>query len=293
MANTTLDHLTSHDLPGKLTVESGRHNLPSVAVDTEACTGRLYLLGATATEWQPAGHKQVLFTSRASWFKEGHPIRGGVPICLPWFGPHATDPDAPSHGLVRNKVWNLVQTREDTQGVSVELVTNLEHLHATYRVTFGPSLHLQLIVANTSDLERRFEAALHTYFCVGDIHQVHIEGLENADYIDKMLEAKLQPAAGEPIRFTEELDRVYVDTADTCRLIDPAMGRKIVVAKAGSQSTVVWNPWSAKADRLDDMGEEEYEKMCCIETANIGQNAVVLPPGGSHEMRVTIEVERV
>lgn len=265
--------------------------MPSLAVDTAQCSGRLYLLGANLTEWQPAGHKPVLFTSRASWFKDGHAIRGGVPICLPWFGPHPKDPDAPSHGLVRTKSWNVIGTRETHDGIEIELVTNLDHLHVTYRVMMGHTLQLKLIVANTSEASQKFEAALHTYLAVEDATQVEIAGLEDCSFIDQLQGSKVIAPTGKPIRFTEEVDRVYQGTQATCVLKDATAGRQITVVKSGSESTVIWNPWTAKAARLEDMGDEEWQKMCCIETANIGDHAVTISPGGNHEMTVTISVD--
>ncbi len=289
-STSTPDRLAEFNVPDALHVEPARHDLASLHVDTDDCTGRLYLLGATLTEWQPAGQRPVLFTSRASWFKEGHPIRGGVPLCFPWFGPHPSDPDAPSHGLVRAKPWNPVNTAATPDGVRAELVTNLDKLHVSYQVTFGRSLHLKFIVSNLADTEQRFEAALHTYLAVGDATKVKITGLEGADYLDKMHNAERRNQGDAPITFTEETDRVYVDTEAACTLHDPVLGRRITVAKRGSRSTVIWNPWTAKAARMEDFGDEEWKQMCCIETANVGKNAITIGPGESHEMSATISV---
>ena len=290
-ASSTADRFARFTLPDALHVEPARHDLPALHVDTDDCTARVYLLGGTVTDWQPADHRPVLFTSRASWFKEGKAIRGGVPVCFPWFGPHPSDPDAPAHGLVRSKSWNLVDTAATPNGIEAELVTNLDKLHVSYKLTLGKSLHLRFIVSNSADVERRFEAALHTYLAVGDATKVEITGLEGADYLDKMHDGERRNQGDEPITFTEETDRVYLDTGADCVLHDPTMKRRITVAKQGSRSTVIWNPWTAKAARMEDFGDEEWKKMCCIETANVGDDAVVLQPGASHEMSATISVE--
>lgn len=290
-SSQALQQANQFNIPGKLTVKPGRHKLACVEVDSDLCQAKLYLLGACPTQWKPAGHKDVLFTSRASYFKEGRPIRGGVPVCFPWFGPHPEDPDAPSHGLVRTKHWNLIATRETPDGVDVELATNLDHLHVDYHLSFGKQLKLRFIVSNTSDEDQTFEQALHTYLTLGDATKASITGLENAEYVDKMHEGETFNQGDEPITFTEETDRVYLDTTADCVLTDPVMNRKITVAKTGSKSTVVWNPWVNKANRLEDMGDEEWQKMCCIESANIAPDTVTIAPGGSHTMTVTLSVE--
>ena len=161
----------------------------------------------------------------------------------------------------------------------------------SYQITLGKALHLKFIVSNLADVEQRFEAALHTYLAVGDATTVKITGLEGADYLDKMHGGERRNQGDEPITFTEETDRVYVDTAADCVLHDPTLKRRITVAKQGSNSTVIWNPWTAKAARMEDFGDEEWKKMCCIETASVGDDAVVLQPGAAHEMTATISVE--
>ncbi len=287
---TALPCAEDFDLPGHLAVQPGRHQQPCLDIDNDQCRGRLYLLGATVTDWQPAGHQPVLFTSRASHFAEGKPIRGGVPICFPWFGPHPHDADAPAHGVVRTRPWNLIKTALGSDGIEAELVTHLDHLHAGYRVTFGRQLRLRYTVTNTSDSDQTFEAALHTYLAVGDAAKVDIAGLEGTAYVDKTRGGEQRTQGDQPVAFTAETDRVYLDTQASCILTDPVLGRRITVEKQGSHSTVIWNPWIDKAARMEDFGDEEWKTMCCIETANVGRNAITLAPGGSHTMSVTLGV---
>ena len=143
----------------------------------------------------------------------------------------------------------------------------------------------------TAQQSQSFEEALHTYFSVRDVRQVTIEGLESADYIDKMDAARIKPAAGQPIRFAEETDRVYFDTDAVCVLRDPGHRRRITVSKSGSLSTIVWNPWTAKAARMPDFGDREWPGMVCIESANVASNAVELNPGQHHQMQLKISVD--
>jgi glucose-6-phosphate 1-epimerase len=281
--------LERFSLPG-LAFLPGRHHLPVADVQTPQAQARLYLHGATLTDYQPADHKPVLFTSRAAYFDGRKAIRGGVPICFPWFSSHPTDPDAPAHGLVRTKPWQVTASDQTPQGLRLELATNLDHLHGAYHLTVGPALHLRFIASNKTDQPQRFELALHTYLAVGDIRRVSITGLENTDYLDNLDHRARKQQDASPITFDREIDRVYVNTDAPATLDDPAWGRRLVVEKRGASSTVVWNPWIEKAKHLADLGDEEYEKFCCIETGCIAENAIELPPGGSHTVDVTVRV---
>ncbi|MEO1236835.1 MAG: D-hexose-6-phosphate mutarotase [Planctomycetota bacterium] len=278
------------DLPDALTVETGRGGLPCLKIDTPDCRALQYFHGATVTNWTPADHAPVLFTSDRAVYDGQKAIRGGVPICFPWFGGHPTDPDAPSHGLVRTAPWQLLQTARGSAGVEARFVHHLDQLRADYRVTFGSTLRLALTVTNTSDSDQTFESALHTYLAVGDAARVTIHGLEHADYLDQLTDT-IHPQGDQPIAFTAETDRVYLNTQATCVVDDPVLERKITVEKLGSGSTVVWNPWTDKSARLGDFGDQEWTRMCCVESANIGDQAVTVAPGEQHTTAVTIRVE--
>ena len=133
-----------------------------------------------------------------------------------------------------------------------------------------------------------FEQAFHTYFCVTDVRNVEIRGLENSCFIDKMPKARRCDPGGRPITITEETDRVYFNTADTVVIHDYGDGRQIAIRKSGSLSTVVWNPWIDKSHRMPDFGDSEWPGMLCVETANVADNRVRLAPGSVHEMTVCI-----
>ena len=292
MSQSIIEQNQEFVLADALSVIAGQGGQPCLDVQTPACRGRQYLLGASVTDWQPQGHEPVLFTSRRAVFADQEAIRGGVPICFPWFSNHPSEADAPKHGLVRQQLWSPVQTGAGPDGqVQTEMVYNLDLLHVNFRAEFGRELSMHLAVTNPSDSDQRFEAALHTYFAVGDVRQVSVTGLEGVRYTDA-----LRPEAGpqqdqDPITFDAELDRVYHDTDDTCVLHDPSLGRKITVAKTGGRSTVVWNPWVDKAKRMEDFGDDEWPKMCCIESAAVRDDAITLGPKQSHTLSVTITVE--
>jgi glucose-6-phosphate 1-epimerase len=224
-----------------------------------------------------------------------------VPIIFPWFGPHATDRTKPMHGFARAKPWQLKAAEPDPDGtVEVELALDDDEatlalwphpFRARYRVRVGDALTLSLEVLNTSSASFTFEAALHTYLAVGDIHLVTIAGLEGTAYIDKVDAMSRKRHGNEPLRLTGETDRVFLGTRARCVIDDRALGRRLAIDKTGSASTVVWNPWSAKAAELADLAPEDWRRMVCVETANAADDAVTLSPGAHHVMTATIRVE--
>ena len=280
-------------VPG-LHFEAGQGGLTKAVIATPVASGELYLQGAHVTSWQPAGHAPVLWMSRSSLFQPGKPIRGGVPICFPWFGPHASDPSAPAHGFARTALWEVTEARTTADGViSLSLQTRIDSFSVRFTVEFGPVLQMTLTTepGPGSSTGLRFEDALHTYLSVSDVRNVSITGLEQVRYIDKVDGAAEKPATGAAIEFTGETDRVYFTTDSECHLHDPGRNRTIAISKSGSQSTVVWNPWIAKSARMLDFGDHEWPEMVCIETANVGVNAVELAPKSIHSTTVVIQVQ--
>lgn len=259
-------------------------------MQTPACTGRVCLLGGHVTHWQPRGQEPVLWMSETAVFREGKAIRGGIPICFPWFGPKADAPDAPSHGTVRTKRWTLEETEVQGELAKVVLATETEGWRVRMEINFGPTLQTSLVAENLNDTLARYEDALHTYLTVSDAREVQIVGLEKASYLDKVDAGAEKPPSGQAIAFVGETDRVYMCTESTVTLNDPKLKRAIAVEKAGSKSTVVWNPWIDKAAALGDMPDDAWPGMCCIETANIGADAVEVEPGESHTTVSTLRV---
>jgi glucose-6-phosphate 1-epimerase len=281
--------------------DAGRGNLPRVTITSDQATAEIYLHGAHLTHFQPQGAKPVLFMSAESQFDPTKPIRGGVPVIFPWFGPRAGAPESPMHGFARIRSWKLESSDVQSDG-RVRVVLGLASDPSTLlnlwpnafglRMSFwiGRSLEMELEVTNAANQPWTFEEALHTYLRVGDAREIAIDGLDDVEYIDKVdaLKRKKQPAGA--LRIAGETDRIYVDTRSTCTIHDPVLGRTITVEKENSTSTVVWNPWIAKARAMPDFGDEEWPGMVCIETANVGAGAIRLDPGQSHRMRARVKV---
>lgn len=286
-------------IPSSTRIVAEGEPLPYVDVATPLAAARVFFQGAQVTHWQPSHMPQpVLWLSAHSHFRAGRAIRGGVPVCYPWFGPHPSEPGAPAHGLARLTEWTLIDASESSDGTTA-LAFAIETAPATspawpqrsrvvLGVSIGHTLRMDLTVENRDETPFSFEEALHTYFAVDDVARIGIAGLEGREYLDKVegFAHKRQPQ--EPIRFSGETDRVYLDTTAACRIADPGFGRTIVVAPAGSRSTVVWNPWSDRARAFTDFGDEEWRRMVCVETANVRDAAIRLEPGASHTMRAEI-----
>ena len=279
-------------VPG-LTFEQGSGGLLRAVVNAPTSQGELVLQGAHVTSWKPIGQQPVLWLSQKSYFEKGKPIRGGVPICFPWFGPNAKDGTLPAHGFARLVEWEMVGAHANEDGsIVLRLETSIDLFALRFQVEFGLELKMTLTTQLSANAKSRqsFEDALHTYFTVSDVRTISIEGLEETAYVDKVDQAILKASSGRPIRFTGETDRVYVGTQADCILIDESMRRVIRVAKSGSLSTVVWNPWIDKSKRMADFGDDEWPKMVCIETANVGTDLIELLPGESHSTTTTISV---
>ena len=283
---------TEFSVPG-LRFEFGKGNLVRAAIDTAIAHGELYLQGAHVTSWFPSGQRPVLWQSKQSNYQAGKAIRGGVPICFPWFGPNPKEPAQPAHGFARIVEWQMASSQTTADGsIQLQLTTTIDSFLLHFHVAFGRELKMtlqtQLLSEATSPIS--FEDALHTYFAVSDVQSISIAGLERASYIDKVDHALLKQATGTAIRFVGETDRVYLETRADCELSDPGFDRVIRVSKSGSTSTVVWNPWIDKSKRMVDFGEDEWPEMVCIETANVGNSRIELAPGATHSTICTVSI---
>jgi glucose-6-phosphate 1-epimerase len=288
-------------LPDGARLEKGPGGLDRLALQAAEGESLVYLQGAQVAHFQPKGERPVLWMSGSSRFEAGKAIRGGVPICFPWFGPKAGSPDAPLHGFARILPWAVVGVAGEADGrlravleLSAEAAARggfPRELALSLAVTVGRSLRMELTVRNVDSAPVTFEEALHSYFAVSDVRQVRIHGLEGAGFVDKTAAMARRPPEGTPIAIAAETDRVYTGARGTVTIEDPGWRRRIVVAKSGSATTVVWNPWVAKAKAMPDFGDEEWTGMVCVETANATSDAVTLPPGASHVMAATLEVQ--
>jgi len=279
---------------GRVMFLDGQSELPMLEVSTPWSTAEIYLHGAHVTNFTRKGEPPLLFMSQCSRFAPDQPIRGGVPIIFPWFGPRE---GLPQHGFARLKTWDLKEFSPAPDGsVSVRLrlpdcpeASTFPPYTAEYVVTANQGLTLTLKVTNESREESfTFENCLHSYFEVGDVRAISIKGLAGCTYIDKVANFAREKETSEEIKISSEVDRTYINTTSAVEIFDPRLARKISVEKQGSMSTVVWNPWVAKAQQMPDFANDEYLRMICVESGNVGPNQITLPPGGSSSLVVKL-----
>lgn len=302
MTTTTPQELQSRfsNVPG-VRFDQGGGGLTRIIVETDQAEAHVYLHGAHVTHFQPRGHQPVLMLSNRSHFQDGKPIRGGVPICFPWFGQRDGAPDAPLHGFVRTRQWNVdsIESAGGTTLLSLSTKSDPGTLGQwphefvlRHEIRVGATLEMSLIVQNAGNRAFAFEEALHTYYSVSDVTQANVSGLKGATYLDKNNNLAAVAQVRDPIVIDGKSDRVYIDTQATCVIADPPARRKITIAKENSRSTVVWCPWMMTPQGMPDLGEGQWQRMLCIETCNVKQNAVSLDPAQTHTMRARIGVER-
>ncbi len=288
-------------IPGTAQIVAGNQGLPMIRITTASASAEIYLHGAQVTSWRPFGAEEVLFVSGKSRWEDGKAIRGGIPICFPWFRAKADDPSAPAHGLVRTRAWQLDALVETGSQVVVTLSTESDEasrgwwphpFRIEHRIQIGSELKLELTVAHTGgeDAEpMRFEEALHTYFAVGDATRVRVTGLDEVSYLDNMDGGEKKLQQGDVV-YARQTDSAYLDTWRAVELVDPVLGRRLRTAKENSLSTVIWNPWKEGAGALADLGGAEWQQMACVEASNILDCAVSLDAGRQHRMGATLSV---
>jgi D-hexose-6-phosphate mutarotase len=283
-----------------ITFAAGPGGLPMAEIRNAYAAATVSLHGGQALAFQPHGHDPVLWSSAHSLYQPGKAIRGGIPVCWPWFGPHPSDPSKPAHGFARTSLWSVLSAAALADGAT-QIRLRLADDDTSYDlwphpfelrlvVTVGAELRAELIVRNPGAAPYTYSGALHSYFNVSDVAAISIHGLDGCAYIDKVdsEQRKLQRGA---ITIEAETDRVYLNTAETCTIEDPGLDRRITIAKAGSRTTVIWNPWVEKARRLADFGDEEYHGMVCVETANADGDSITVAPGGEQRLTAIIGVK--
>ncbi len=260
------------------------------------------LQGAQVLSWVPqTGHRDVLWCSPLSRLGTAKAVRGGIPVCWPWFGPH---PNAalglPAHGFVRTAMWHVesVGTAPGQSSITLSVALTADQqaiagrgVSVSFCVTLGPhlepSLDVELTTTNNGEAAFELTEALHTYFAISDIGAARIEGLKGRTFLDQLTGQKAVQSGA--IQFAQETDRIYWDTSAPLQIIDAALGRTITIHSRSSASTVVWNPWYEKAVRLGDVPPEGFRDFVCVETANVGpRNGVRVAPGEVHRMACRI-----
>lgn len=301
---TTLDSPALNDqfgIAGHLTFRKGSGGMTVAEIGNLHASATIFLQGAHLASWNPRRQQPVIWLSPTAKFTAGKPIRGGVPVCWPWFASHPSEPTFPFHGFARTTPWTVSKTAKmDNGGTFISLRLPLEASRALWpyvtpveiRFTVGQILDIELVTHNEGTEPVVIGQALHTYFRVGDVRQISIDGLDACVYLDKLENDQRKQQQG-LVNIISETDRIYFDSGNDCQISDPSLKRRIFISKQGSRSTVVWNPWAENAAKISDMGEGCYANMVCVESANVADDAVTLLPGQEHKLWVRYSVENL
>jgi len=286
-------------IDGELVFAVGHHGAEVARITNAGGSAEIALQGAQVLTWAPAGQAQVVWLSPAAKFAAGKSLRGGAPVCWPWFGPHPEDPAKPGHGFARNLDWQVIAAQRVGEGTRLVLglvpgaaQQALWPYEAALElaVTVGERLSLTLTTRNTGTVPLTITQALHTYFHVGDIDAARVEGLDGCEYIDKVDGGARRRQSG-PVAIGSEVDRVYLGCPGETVILDEALRRRIRIGKSGSRSCVVWNPWAEKGAKFGDMGDDGYRRMLCVETTNAGDDVVTIASGKSFTLATEYGVE--
>lgn len=290
----------SFAISGRVSVRTSPGGLRFVDLDHPDGQATVCLQGAHVTRFRPAGQdRPVVWLSDDARFAPGRSIRGGAPVCWPWFGAHGVHADWPAHGYARTVAWDVIDSASDAEATRLSLrlrpdpATRAMWPHdtpLTLEVGVGARLELALTTHNAGPDPVEIGEALHTYLEVGDIAEATLRGLDGVEYLDKTLGFARARQSGD-LRFAAETDRVYVATTASCVIEDPVLGRRIVIDKRGSASTVVWTPWAERAAAMGDLGPDGWRRMLCVESGNAASDRLRLAPGASRTLRASYRAE--
>ena len=263
--------------------------------------------GAQILSYQEDDQPPLIWLSEQAAYKRDQGVRGGVPVCWPWFGSlqrnpqtvqamHRQPAQAPAHGLVRGLDWQLLGIDSGDNGICLDFLFNTadqplaDWPHAAelhLRIRLDGRLHLELTSRNLGDTPLAISQALHSYFAVSDIRQVSVEGLHGCRYIETLEDWQTCQQEG-PLQFSGETDRIYLDTPAQLSILDPAWQRRIQLHSSGSNSAVLWNPWTDKAQRLSQFAPDAWPGMLCIEHANVLDDIRTLAAGEHHQLALSL-----
>lgn len=291
-----------------------RGELPLLHIENAYASALIALQGAQLLTYTPLGSASLLWLSEHAEFRRGQSMRGGIPVCWPWFGDVARNADAvrqmlhagvitgekkaPAHGFVRTADWQIYSIAEADNDEATEVVLRYSTTNPTLSlwphaadlqltISVGRKLRLRLVTLNRDTKPLVLSQAFHTYLAISDINRVDARGLDDCRYIDTLDEWREHRQQGD-LRFTAETDRIYCDTRPQLQLRDEGWQRTIHLRATNSTSAVVWNPWIEKSRRLSQFAPDAWQRMVCIETANVLDDHLMLAPGAAHSLELEL-----
>lgn len=288
------DELSRYEIDGELQFIEIEHGFVYAEINNARAHATVSTYSGQLLSYRPKDRQEdLLFVSDKAYYEAGKAIKGGIPVCWPWFGPDPENRGRPAHGFVRNRQWQVSGSESLADG-STKIILSITDSEATralwphpfqldIEITVGDTLRVELVTHNTGNDSITISQALHSYFRVGDITSVSVLGLDGINYIDKANDSARKTQAG-PLTISSEVDRIYTDTSGDLSIDDASLERKISIASSGCSTAVVWNPWVNIAASMADLGDDDYLQMLCVETANAGPETVTITAGDCYRL---------
>jgi glucose-6-phosphate 1-epimerase len=301
--NMDIDQLNiDYGIAGQLTFIKGNGGFPFILISNCSATALISVYAAQVLSFQPIEEcEDLLFLGSKSSYEEGKAIRGGIPVCWPWFGPDPKDLDRPDHGFVRNGLWAVLTTTAITDSETKVTLRFQETIQSKsywrqpfildLEILVGNTLTLKLVTRNIGDKALSITQALHAYLHVGDINQVQILGLEDSNYLDK-LDDSVQKHQSGAVTILEEVNRIYTGTQSEWIINDSSFNRQIRMTSSSNKTTVVWNPWEATTAKILDLEPDDYQHFICVETGNVDTDVVEISPGSEYSLLTNFKITR-
>ena len=295
------DQLCDYEIENELQFVDIEHGFTYIEINNASAHATISTYSGQVLSYRPKSQKDdLLFVSDKAYYAEGKAIKGGIPVCWPWFGADPDDLGRPAHGFVRNRQWEVAATESLDDG-STRVVMELTDTDDTreiwphpfrlgIEITVGDTLKVALVTRNTGDASMSISQALHTYFNVGDITKVQVLGLDGTEYLDKLEHFARKTQAG-PVIIDGEVDRIYTGVSGDLVINDDSLARRIRIASSGCSTAVVWNPWLDIARSMGDLGDDDYLRMLCVETANAGPETVEIAAGDEYRLQAEYTIE--
>lgn len=289
-------------IAGRLKFIEGRGGFPFIEISNAKASALISVYAGQVLSFRPVGvADDLMFLSEKAYYQPGKAIKGGAPICWPWFGADPQGLGRPAHGFVRNRLWNVVATGTTADGdtrVTLGLIDTPEtraiwpqSFTLALEITVGDSLNLELVTRNTGTQMFPVTQAFHTYFKIGDISQTSVLGLEGTDYIDKTDNSAQKQQTG-AVMINAEVDRIYLGVQGELVIADAALKRRIRIASSGSKTAVVWNPWVKISTEMGDLQDDDYRRLLCVETTNASTDVVEIAPNSEFRLVANYGVEQ-
>ncbi len=298
----TLEQLNNqYKITGQLEIIAGKGGLPMIQIKNAKAQALISIHAGQVLSFQPNGESEdVLFLSSKAYYQDGKAIKGGAPICWPWFGADPEGKGRPGHGFVRNRPWSVVATEALSNG-DIKVTVGLDDTPETQaiwphafslrqEIIIGDSLNLSLITRNTGKEKFSITQAFHTYFKVGDITRTKVLGLAGCDYLDKTGGGSVQKHQTGDVIIDAEVDRIYLNVGNTLTIDDSALNRRIQITSQGSKTAVVWNPWGKIAKEMADLEDDDYKRLLCVETTNAANDVVEVSSGEECKLSANYQV---